>query len=229
VLVIGIGEGCKQLSTYLSGPKSYRAIALLGEERDSLDITGTVVNTHEWRHISHQDLELALRDFRGTQEQIPPMHSALRVGGERLYEKARRGEIIPRASRTVHVGRLELVTTAEHWTSFVRRDVPGCFPGAIGPDDTGAPDPFVEEPCLPLPFFALHVECSGGTYIRTLISDIAQHERVRSGATMTWLERTQHGPFTVGDCLPMRDWNPEAIRLHAERSRARIPPQQAEP
>jgi tRNA pseudouridine55 synthase len=74
VLVLGIGEGTKLLQQYLTGPKSYHAVGLLGSETDTLDSTGTVTSTAEWDHISHTTIDEALGMFRGEIMQVPPMY-----------------------------------------------------------------------------------------------------------------------------------------------------------
>lgn len=74
-----------------------------------------------------------------------------------------------------------------------------------------------EPPSLELPAFGLDVECSGGTYIRSLISDMARHEAVSSCAHMTRLERTQQGPFGLHDCLHLSQWTFEAICAHTSQ------------
>ena len=81
--------------------------------------------------------------------------------------------------------------------------------GVVGGADEGGGEAPVEMPC-----FALDVECGGGTYVRSLISDIAKHPSVRSSAHMVWLERTRQGPFGVADCLPQRLWTFEQICEH---------------
>ena len=74
-----------------------------------------------------------------------------------------------------------------------------------------------EAPSLELPAFGLDVECSGGTYIRSLISDMARHETVTSCAHMSRLERTQQGPFGLHDCLHLPQWTFEAICAHTSQ------------
>lgn len=82
---------------------------------------------------------------------------------------------------------------------------------AVLGDDSGSGG---DEDCIELPCFALDVECGGGTYVRSLISDIAKHPIVGSAAHMVWLERTRQGPFGLEDCLPQSLWTYEQICEH---------------
>jgi tRNA pseudouridine55 synthase len=80
----------------------------LGITTDSLDATGTVTSETNAGHVSRSDVERAIPGFVGAIQQRPPMHSALRVGGQRLYELARRGLEVEREQRTVLVHAIEL-------------------------------------------------------------------------------------------------------------------------
>ena len=162
VLVLGVGRGCRSLESYLKGEKTYRATGLLGSETDTFDSDGQIVAEKPFEHITPEAFADCLDDFRGDIFQVPPMYSALRVDGRRLYDLAREGITVDREPRPVHISKLDLVD-------------------------------------LSLPEFSLDVTCSGGTYIRSLISDIGKS--LDSLAHMTSLERTVQGPFHLGDCL----------------------------
>lgn len=109
VLPVCIGEATKLVPFLVAGEKEYEAEALLGVATDTLDATGRVTAETNAGHVSRSDVEAALPGFVGTLQQRPPMHSALRVGGQRLYELARRGLEVERATRPVVVHALELV------------------------------------------------------------------------------------------------------------------------
>jgi tRNA pseudouridine55 synthase len=145
VLVVGIGKGTKQLQEYLSGPKSYRALALLGSETDTLDNTGTVTETAESSHVTREMLGQSLSQFRGDIQQVPPMYSALKKDGKKLYELARKGIEIERPPRAVTVYKLDLLS---EWK------------------ETGE--------SIKLPAFGLDISCGGGFYVRSCISDIGK-------------------------------------------------------
>ncbi|MDQ3955720.1 MAG: tRNA pseudouridine(55) synthase TruB, partial [Actinomycetota bacterium] len=88
------------------------AVASFGSTTTTQDASGDVVSTEEVR-FTRAELEAVLKDFTGDIEQIPPMVSAVKVGGERLYKKARRGEEVERAARKVTIGALNLLEFQE--------------------------------------------------------------------------------------------------------------------
>lgn len=95
-------EACMHL------PKTYEATLRLGEKTPSHDTETEVVTRTDPSGITRADLEAVLPSFRGAIQQVPPMYSAVKVEGERLYEKARRGETVDRPPRQVRIDRLEL-------------------------------------------------------------------------------------------------------------------------
>jgi tRNA pseudouridine55 synthase len=108
LLIILINRGTKLASGLLGGEKEYEATVLLGTETDSQDITGKVVSVNDKVKFTRDEIEKALETFRGEIRQIPPMVSALKHQGERLYKIARRGEVVERAPRTVTISSLIL-------------------------------------------------------------------------------------------------------------------------
>jgi tRNA pseudouridine55 synthase len=112
VLVIGVGKGTKQLQAYLTGAKKYRAGVELGFETSTLDMEGNITKTEPFDHVTLEMVERALPKFEGTISQIPPIFSAIRVDGKRLYEHARKGattDDIVIQPREVEIYRCELV------------------------------------------------------------------------------------------------------------------------
>jgi tRNA pseudouridine55 synthase len=176
VLVIGVGEGTKLMGDYLAGPKGYRAIAMLGTEYDTLDCTGEVIGVKDCSHITLDTLKSVLPQYRGDILQTPPMYSALKRDGKKLYELAREGIEVEREARPVSVYKLEIANP------------------------------------ISLPYFGLDIECSGGFYVRSLISDIGKS--CDSYAHMTALIRTKQGQFELSDCLNQKDWNFDTISSH---------------
>ena len=179
VLVLGVGTGCRDLSIYLKGSKAYRAVGLLGSEYDTMDSTGQITETVDVAHVTPEALDAALGAFRGNIMQRPPAFSALRKNGKRLYELARKGEVVEVEPRPVQVDLLNLVPAEE---------------------ETGQ--------VMPWPHFGLEIECQGGTYVRSLISDLAR--AVGARAHMTALLRVKQGPFYLKDCLPEETWKTDA-------------------
>ncbi|KXS17541.1 pseudouridine synthase [Gonapodya prolifera JEL478] len=113
VLVVGINTGTKLLSQFLSCSKTYVAGARTGSSTDTFDRLGQIVKTAPFDHITEQLVRDSLQPFRGEIQQIPPVYSALRVEGKRMYEYAREGRSLPDGKalepRQVTVFELELV------------------------------------------------------------------------------------------------------------------------
>ncbi len=124
VLVLCLGTATR-LSEYVMGsPKTYRARVHFGVETDSYDTEGTVTAENP-TPIRREQIETALGAFCGTIQQLPPVYSAIKQGGKRLYKLARAGKEIERTPRTVTITRLELVA----WEPpFVTLDI-DCAPG----------------------------------------------------------------------------------------------------
>jgi tRNA pseudouridine55 synthase len=112
VLVLALGRATRLLPFLPMEPKRYLARIAFGAETDTLDASGTVTATADAAAVDEAAVRDALRGFLGPQQQVPPMVSAVKVGGERLYAKARRGESVERATRAIVVHALELVDFA---------------------------------------------------------------------------------------------------------------------
>jgi tRNA pseudouridine55 synthase len=109
VLPICVGAGTKLAQFVLAEDKAYLAEGVLGVETDTLDRTGRVVAERAVA-VSRDALAAALSGHLGEQTQIPPMYSAIKQGGVRLYDRARAGEEVERAPRQIRIDRLELLT-----------------------------------------------------------------------------------------------------------------------
>ncbi len=167
VLPVLLGKAAKALNFLPDTDKEYRAAFRLGERRDTGDITGEVVETNA-APVALEALESVLPRFRGEISQVPPMYSAVSVGGKRLYELARKGVEVDRPARQVTISALELLSY----------------------------DPETREGTL-------RVSCSKGTYIRTLIEDLAK--AAGSCGTMTALRRTRACGFTLEDARSLEE------------------------
>ena len=111
VLIMGVGKGTKQLQSFLECTKSYEATILFGAATDSYDTLGKVLRKAPHEHVDREKVEAALQKFRGKIMQRPPLYSALRMDGKRLYEYAREGKEIPREieQRAVEVKELGII------------------------------------------------------------------------------------------------------------------------
>ena len=122
VLILGVGSGTKSLSRFLECTKSYEAVVLFGAATDSYDSVGKIVARKPYDHVTKEVVEEALSKFRGKFLQQPPIFSALRVQGKRLYEYAREGKEVPVEieERPVEVENLEMVEWLEGGTHEYR-------------------------------------------------------------------------------------------------------------
>ncbi len=165
VLPLLLGKAAKAADLLPDTNKEYMASFRLGQRRDTGDVTGVVVQQDE-TPVSREQLETVLEAFRGEIDQVPPMFSAVSVGGKRLYKLARQGVEVERQPRRIEISRLELC--------------------AYNPQSREG---------------TLAVACSKGTYIRTLIEDIAA--AAGSCGTMTTLRRTKACGFSEREAIPL--------------------------
>jgi len=112
VLVLCLGRATKLVAALQAGTKTYRAVARLGVTTTSDDLEGDVIATASAAHLAEDTVCGALGAFHGDLEQVPPMVSAIRIDGERLHARARRGEVVDRPPRRVHVDSIML----DHFT-----------------------------------------------------------------------------------------------------------------
>ena len=111
VLLVGVGKGTKQLQPFLECTKEYEATVLFGATTDTYDILGKVLGRAPYNHLTEDMVESALQHFRGKIMQRPPIYSALRIQGKRLYKYAREGKEIPAEiqERPVEARKLEII------------------------------------------------------------------------------------------------------------------------
>ncbi len=108
LLLLGINEGTKISDIFLRAPKSYRGVVTLGVATDSQDSTGVVVKTRPVPSLADHDLRILEQRFSGELQQTPPMFSALKKDGVRLYKLARQGKEVPRQPRTIQIDSIQL-------------------------------------------------------------------------------------------------------------------------
>ena len=112
LLIVCIGKMTQQTERLMDLEKEYEATVALGCKTDTLDPTGKVIETADVPALSKKHLEQVMAGYTGVIEQIPPMFSALRMGGRRLYKLARKGKVIDRPPRPVRIDEIEL----QDWT-----------------------------------------------------------------------------------------------------------------
>ncbi len=163
---------------------------MLGSETDSLDNTGTIIETIDCSHITSEMLQVQLTSFIGETQQIPPMYSALKKEGKPLYQLARSGIEVERAPRNVTVYELKMIQS------------------------------FLDNAPIVWPYFGLNLKCSGGFYVRSLISDLARKCTGRAHMCRLW--RTEQGGFQLEDCLYEHEWKYDILCSHIIRSSNKV-------
>jgi tRNA pseudouridine55 synthase len=108
LLLLGIDEGTKIADIFLSASKEYRGVMVLGVVTDSQDVTGHIMETRPVPGLHPERLTELAERFTGELQQVPPMFSALKKDGVRLYHLARLGQEVPRAPRAVRIEKLKL-------------------------------------------------------------------------------------------------------------------------
>ena len=109
VLVICIGRMTKKVESLMNHEKEYVATIQLGAETDTLDTEGKVIKQANITPLSNKKIESLLNTFLGESDQIPPMYSALKIKGKRLYKLAREGKVVERKPRKITITEIELL------------------------------------------------------------------------------------------------------------------------
>jgi tRNA pseudouridine55 synthase len=191
VLVIGLGRATRLLQ-FLGGlPKSYEAEVVLGIATTTLDASGDVTGRWDQTHVTLGDARRAAAGLTGPISQVPPMVSAVKVGGRRLHQLARAGIEVDRPARDVVVTRFDVDEADSPWS------VDGLNPGG------GESEPAAG------PVFAVPIDCSAGTYVRVLAADLGA--ALGGGAHVRRLRRTAVGPWTVADATALDQLGPAAV------------------
>ncbi len=178
VLLVGLGRMTRLLRFLAEAGKAYRGDVVLGVATSTLDAAGAVLDRKPMA-VTQSQVEDVARRFVGDLQQIPPMVSALKVGGRRLHDLARRGEEVERAPRPVRIDRL---------------DIEAFEPG-------------------PYPVVTILVECSTGTYVRSLAADLGA--ALGGCAHLRALRRLRVGSFdlTEAHTLDTIAADPDAVLL----------------
>lgn len=189
VLPVCFGNATKVCGLLTDTDKCYRAELILGKVTDSYDITGQVVAETEV-HVTVGQLQEVIQKFIGTQMQTPPMFSARKVNGQKLYDLARQGIVVEREQKEIMVYDIRLDSLifcdgndTEFKSEEERLDVA------------------VLQKEVSRAYITVH--CSKGTYIRSICHDIG--EKLGCGACMGSLLRTKVGRFTVEDSKKMKE------------------------
>lgn len=175
VLVCCIGPATRLVQFLVGLDKEYEATVRLGYATDTQDCTGQrITPLRSSSEASVDDLRRVLDEFTGPQLQTPPMFSAKKVAGERLYRAAREGRHVEREAVNINVYSIELLED----------EAP-----PLTDNDDGTRD------------FRVRLRCSSGTYVRTIAHDIG--EKLGVGAHLAALRRTQVGHFSLASALTL--------------------------
>lgn len=166
VLPVCLGRATKLCDLLTDKDKTYEAVLLLGQETDTQDISGEVLRTGDTSTLTEEGVREAIESFMGEYEQIPPMYSALKVNGKKLYELAREGKVVERKARPVRILNIDILE-------------------------------------MDLPRVRFVVECSKGTYIRTLCNDIG--EKLGCFGCMEELIRSRVSRFELKDSYTLAE------------------------
>ncbi len=175
LLVVVLGKFTKLSQKFSGEDKAYEGTILLGTETDSQDMDGNVIRQNDWSGVTEAQLRDAFASFVGDIEQIPPMVSAVKKGGERLYELARKGQEIEREPKPITIYSIDISRVA-------------------------------------LPYADFTVNCSKGTYIRTLCADVGA--KLGCGAALYRLNRLRSGEFSLDDAVDIetiRQWTQDDL------------------
>ena len=212
VLLVGLGRATR-LMQYLSGlTKSYQCRIVLGTATSTLDASGVVTGAWDMRHVTLEEARTAAAALTGDLDQIPPMVSAIKIGGRRLHELARQGVEVERPPRRVHVARFDvgLDEPASTAAASAGEEAPGTADARGGRSWTGAG-----------PVLTASLTCSSGTYIRSLAADLGS--ALGGGAHLRDLVRTSVGPWSVADATPLDDLGADHVMAPAAAVRMLTP------
>ncbi|PIR75830.1 MAG: tRNA pseudouridine(55) synthase TruB, partial [Candidatus Magasanikbacteria bacterium CG10_big_fil_rev_8_21_14_0_10_43_9] len=213
LLIVGVGrDATKRLDEFKGMKKEYIATIRLGATSDTFDRTGTIQETnHKKQTISKSHISNVLNSFIGKQSQLPPMYSAKKVGGKKLYELARKGIEIERQPSEIEMYEIELLEMKTLPPS--RGELEGGYAEAkTSVDRQPHPNPPLSKgrELSSLSTITLRVSCSTGTYIRTLAHDIGQV--LGTGAYCEELRRTKIGEYSVENAIEVEDLTVDNIQ-----------------
>ncbi|MBC2605120.1 tRNA pseudouridine(55) synthase TruB [Pelagicoccus albus] len=187
LLIILVGKATKLSQFLTSLDKTYSGTIKLGESTNTQDADGEITTTKPVPELTQLQAQFAMSDFVGDQYQTPPMFSAVKIKGQRLYKLARKGQEVEREPRFIRVSKFEI-------TRF------------------------------DLPEIDFTLDCSKGTYVRTLANDFG--EKLGCGAHLTALRRDASNEFDTSRAIPLDEFKEIEI---SEIEKRLIPAHEAMP
>lgn len=191
LLIVAVGrEATRELSRFVGLDKHYEATFVLGARSDTDDATGTITPVVMHHPPTPEQIGLALSQFQGEIEQIPPAYSAIKIDGKKMYEAARAGKPLEAKPRRVRIFEIRLLAS---------------------PTTAHAPESSFnsEEQNYYSLFVTIH--CSSGTYIRAIARDLGH--ALGTGGYVQSLRRTAVGPFTIEKATALDQILPLPISL----------------
>ena len=162
LLIVCIGKETKNISKYQDLSKKYTGIIKLGETTPSYDRETEVDGTYDYKHIDENKVLKISKTFIGKQKQFPPIYSALKKDGKRMYKYAREKIEIEIQPRDIEIYDFKILNFSKPYIEFI-------------------------------------IECSKGTYIRSIANDFGQ--KLNSGSHLHELKRISIGDFSISDAL----------------------------
>lgn len=184
VLILGLNRATKLLTFITGTSKEYQATIRLGVSTTTDDAEGEMLSARGCPHVDGDEIERHLVALRGPIMQVPATVSAIKVDGQRAYRRVRQGEEVKLAARPITIHRFETV---------------------------GSPRPGVDAAGIPVVDIDVIVECSSGTYIRSLARDLGTALGV--GGHLTALRRTRVGEWSITQATPLADLEEGALPL----------------
>lgn len=185
LMIVMINDATKFSDDLMKKEKEYYVEMELGYKTDTYDLEGTVIERYETEiNISNAQIIKAVNSFKGKIKQIPPMYSAIKVDGKKLYDLARKGVEVERVERNVEISEIRKIKI-------------------IRPDKNLKVNENIK--------ISFYVKVSSGTYIRSLVYDIG--EKLGVFATMTRLVRTKIGRFEIEDAIDLEKAEAEIDKL----------------
>ncbi|GAA3637279.1 tRNA pseudouridine(55) synthase TruB [Lactobacillus hamsteri] len=174
VLPIAIGQATKLIEMMHTRPKKYEGTGLFGYATDSYDTDGKILQEKKMsKPFSSEEIQNGMDKFKGEIEQVPPIYSAIKVNGKHLYEYAREGIEVERPKRQVNIFDYSLKNEPH-------------FDEEKGQES-----------------FDFEIECSKGTYVRSLVNDLG--EKMNEPAVMTYLRRTASSGFDITQAVKLSE------------------------
>ena len=174
VLPVAVGKSTRLLEYMEAAGKIYEGEVTIGFSTETEDADGEIVSkTPVERELTESEIDSVMKSFIGKIKQIPPMYSAVKINGKKLYEYARAGQTVDRPAREITI------------KSFVRTS------------------PVMTDEAAGLVRFTFKVECSKGTYVRTLAVDLA--EQLGYAGHMSKLQRTASNGLMIKDAVKLSE------------------------